>query len=227
MYFSASHSLAFRDHFMATAHRPPSPSNLDDEPPPAYSITPNPLEGETTVEYGPHRPFQPAPARIQRVNAQIDDSGDIAYVAATGRNTDRPGLVPPPRHPSVAARNTPPLPPRAPATRQISEFASDFYAAGAGEPSGYSEAHSHSFAPPPGPPPDHPSPPTSRYAPPPGAPPESSSTAPQSPGVPDDGRPTRIPIPGHPLLNEGRILVYPVGFECGFCTPIISFSTIS
>lgn len=35
--------------------------------------------------------------------------------------------------------------------------------------------------------------------------------------VPDDGRPTRTPVPGHPLLNNGKTLVYPQGHECPKC----------
>jgi hypothetical protein len=28
-------------------------------------------------------------------------------------------------------------------------------------------------------------------------------------GFPDDGRPTHTPVPGHPLLHNGEMLVYP------------------
>ena len=35
--------------------------------------------------------------------------------------------------------------------------------------------------------------------------------------VPDNGRPTAVPTPGHPLLKDGKLLVYPVGYECGKC----------
>lgn len=34
---------------------------------------------------------------------------------------------------------------------------------------------------------------------------------------PDDGRPTQTPVPGHPLLNHGRTLVYTTGYECDKC----------
>jgi len=37
--------------------------------------------------------------------------------------------------------------------------------------------------------------------------------------LPDDGRPTRTPVPGHPLLNNGRTLVYTTGYECDKCEP--------
>jgi len=35
--------------------------------------------------------------------------------------------------------------------------------------------------------------------------------------IPDDGKPTRTPVPGHPLLNDGKTLVYPSGYECNKC----------
>lgn len=35
--------------------------------------------------------------------------------------------------------------------------------------------------------------------------------------VPDDGRPTRVPVPGHPLLRDGMLLVYPKGHACWKC----------
>ena len=41
--------------------------------------------------------------------------------------------------------------------------------------------------------------------------------------VPDDGRPMQVPTPD--LLN-GRMLVYPSGFECQKCTSIFSISFI-
>ncbi|PVF96814.1 hypothetical protein CPB86DRAFT_816059 [Serendipita vermifera] len=33
----------------------------------------------------------------------------------------------------------------------------------------------------------------------------------------DDGKPTADPTPGHPLLKDGKVLVYPKGFECRKC----------
>ncbi|KAL4061920.1 hypothetical protein J3A83DRAFT_4331575 [Scleroderma citrinum] len=35
--------------------------------------------------------------------------------------------------------------------------------------------------------------------------------------VPDDGSPTRTPIPGHPLLRDGMLLVYPKDYVCPKC----------
>lgn len=34
----------------------------------------------------------------------------------------------------------------------------------------------------------------------------------------DDGRPTATPKPGHPLMRNGRVLVYPASYECRRCT---------
>jgi len=36
--------------------------------------------------------------------------------------------------------------------------------------------------------------------------------------LPDDGRPTRTPVPGHPLLSNGKTLVYTTGYECDKCS---------
>ncbi|KZT64406.1 hypothetical protein DAEQUDRAFT_718095 [Daedalea quercina L-15889] len=33
----------------------------------------------------------------------------------------------------------------------------------------------------------------------------------------DDGRPTATPKPGHPLMRNGRVLVYPTSYECHRC----------
>ena len=53
----------------------------------------------------------------------------------------------------------------------------------------------------------------------------TSSNAPPSQSQPtrttvdDDNRPTTKPTPGHPLLRDGKILVYPKGHTCSKCTP--------
>ncbi|KIY72911.1 hypothetical protein CYLTODRAFT_417426 [Cylindrobasidium torrendii FP15055 ss-10] len=101
-------------------------TGLTDELPPAYTARPNQYQGESTVEYGPNRPFQPAPA--------------------------------PPSRPHFQAGYQP------------------------------------QYVPPPGPP--------------------HSST---QPPVHNDHRPTPKPVPGHPLMNAGRILVVPSGRMCWKC----------
>lgn len=57
------------------------------------------------------------------------------------------------------------------------------------------------------------------YAPPPQPPPRPASAPPHSPPpmVPDDGSPTRTPVPGHPLLRHGTLLVYPKDYVCAKC----------
>ncbi|KIJ21215.1 hypothetical protein PAXINDRAFT_160469 [Paxillus involutus ATCC 200175] len=77
--------------------------------------------------------------------------------------------------------------------------------------------------------PHNPSPGMSLYAPPAGLPPRGpgqapgsarrSSTPPRSPPpiIPDDGTPTRTPVPGHPLLRDGNLIVYPKDHLCVKC----------
>jgi hypothetical protein len=223
-------------HFVSSP--PPHNALDDDEPPPAYSMTADQWHGESTVEYGPNHAFQPAPPRLQRVQAEVNNTGDVSYNAPTVGSSRTP-LQPPPRHPSISPQITPPVPPARP--RMMSDFASAFYESGTGEPAHQATASisgsnglnngTPSFVPPTGAPPSHTMHPSFSYAPPPGAPPSTSSWAAppqqlQSPiasssiaheEVPEDGRPTRVPIPGHPLLNDGRILVYPAGHECIKC----------
>jgi hypothetical protein len=203
---------------------------FDDEPPPAYSPTPDAHAGDTSLGYGPSHPFRPAPA--PRADARVGADGDVAYFSPP------PGRPPPPRHPSATRHpsahhhlpHQPPPPPRRPGagtvggTRPVSEFASDFYAAGTGEP------------------PQRPAPVTDRgredYPPVPGGYPGARARSLAPTGlraalsmrtqstprrdevntVPDDGRPTRIPVPGHPLLHQGQVLVYPANYECQKCT---------
>lgn len=48
--------------------------------------------------------------------------------------------------------------------------------------------------------------------------PMSQPNSPASrPDVLDDGRPTREPVPGHPLLRDGMLLVYPKSHTCWKC----------
>ncbi|EIN06356.1 hypothetical protein PUNSTDRAFT_145608 [Punctularia strigosozonata HHB-11173 SS5] len=214
-----------------------TPSVLDAEPPPAYTPTPNPYEGESTVELGPRRPFQQAPPPLQIISPQgtgiptasLRTGGSWASYPGQDRldraNTTPSRRPPPPRHPSIQVS---PSPAPAPISTQapLSDFARDFYAAGGGQvgasssashptpPSSSSPALSSRYAPPPGPPPRSPSTPGSRPL---SYPPASPTPSGSGSGVPDDGRPTRTPVPGHPLLRNGEMLVYPAGYECPKC----------
>ncbi|THH18922.1 hypothetical protein EW146_g2155 [Bondarzewia mesenterica] len=195
------------------------PLTIEDAPP-AYTPAPDITVGETTVDIGPRRPFQQPPQLSVQPYFSPQPTGGSSF-----------GWGPPPSHPLSANANlngtgtypgraaqsrsslTPPLPPR-PRTRSssppLSDFAREFYAAGAGVPP--SEEGRNNARP--------------RYAPPPGEPParQPSSNSANARGERNDGRPTRTPVPGHPLLNNGRLLVYPAGFECHKCERTVSDS---
>ncbi|TFK34061.1 hypothetical protein BDQ12DRAFT_727247 [Crucibulum laeve] len=249
-----------------TSSRPPPRSWTPEEEPPAYTPAPDVYQGETTVEYGPRRPFQPPPvpppqsqspqhtgystssgwsqnqqsrpgqgqgqSLWQQITGQLSDivnaassaslSQGSAYNASPQHNsqwsaypgqqqqpppqrqptTPRPYSSflppPPPRHPSsstlsVASEPSPHSPPS-------SDFARDFYAAGPNLP-GQGE-----FSPPSGPPPST------------GSTPRPPTSPARSHGRPEDeGKPTRTPVPGRPLLKDGKTLVYPKGYECDKC----------
>ncbi|KAJ7269536.1 hypothetical protein C8J57DRAFT_1322246 [Mycena rebaudengoi] len=212
----------------------PDPTGLTEEAPPAYTQRPDLYQGESTLEYGPSRPFQQAPPPINQhppqgpqwappqqgpgwppqqqqqqpslwdqltgsmnTHNQPPQSGWSAY---PGRQQHAP---PPP--PQLHIQPPPPPPPP---TTNVSDFARDFYSTTSIPPGGISEVSPSpsaggGYPPPPG-----------RYQPPPGAPPPVSSP---SNSVPDDGRPTATPVPGHPLLRDGNMLVYPPYHECSKC----------
>ncbi|KII87078.1 hypothetical protein PLICRDRAFT_244054 [Plicaturopsis crispa FD-325 SS-3] len=188
------------------------PSGLTEEMPPAYTPAPDPYQGESTVEFGPRRPFQRAPPPpVAPVIPQ--PSGWSQHTAHYA-----PPPHPPPSQSSgwgaYPGQRPPPLPPRRPSSAgssvpasaaPVSDFARDFYAAGAGPSPGSSSTNR--YAPPPGPPP------TARHRP--SA--EQLRSGNGEGSIPDDGRPTRTPKPGHPLLHNGKMLVYPVGYECPKC----------
>lgn len=166
----------------------------DDLPPP---YTPGPLadEGETSLEFGPVRPFQsrPAPSQITQ-------------------NTGA-GLVPPPRHPSAGLLGT------------ITGSGSGRHSTGSMNPSDFmpgsfpsrSTSNASRYAPPSTPVPGR------GYAPPTGLPPPSSSSSntryapPSTPAPTDDARPTPAPTPGRPLLRNNHTLVYPHNHTCYKC----------
>jgi hypothetical protein len=222
---------------------------LAEDLPPAYTAIPDSRHGETTVEFGPSRPFQP-PSPQPRLRAPIQPAVVASPWSAAPRPATSgwqsawsgyPGQLhrsttsassssslrpPPPRHPSSASRASddlfpsfsrsanrqtyasppPPFPPSQVVPAQAtSDFARDFYSAGQDD-TALLGGSSNQYAPPSGPPP----------------PPTPSSPS----GAPDDGRPTERPIPGHPLMNGGRVLVYPAGYECHKCKPHTVLSTI-
>ncbi|KAJ7649271.1 hypothetical protein B0H17DRAFT_1215353 [Mycena rosella] len=70
------------------------PMGLTDEAPPAYSAGPDVYQGESTVEYGPSRPFQPAPLPLR----QQPSGGGYAVPLQHPQNT---GWAPPQQAPSL------------------------------------------------------------------------------------------------------------------------------
>ncbi|KAF5361902.1 hypothetical protein D9756_002097 [Leucocoprinus leucothites] len=213
-----------------------------DEPPP-YTPRADPLQGESTVEFGPARPFQqppsaPRPAPVpeqprqpaflspqptgssrrgrslwRQLTAQIDQIAD--ELDSRGNNAGRRSNLTPQAtgaslssYPGRSAtttspptqRRVPPLPPRRRAGSSSSlpetpsDFARDFYAAGAGEGTfpdvdgNQTTANRPQYTAPHGPPPQR-----------------------------EDRSPTTIPTAGRPLLREGKLLVYPRGHTCEKC----------
>lgn len=131
---------------------------------------------------------------LSRTSQNEDESRD-SPPPYTLRPTDEITLEVGPNRPFQPAPQQPRQRPRQqpqnrPPSRELSDFARDFYTAG--DRSSRS-AESLPYRPPP----SHP---------------ESQNS------IPDDGRPTRMPVPGHPLLNKDRTLVYPDGYECNKCT---------
>ncbi|CAL1714515.1 unnamed protein product [Somion occarium] len=208
------------------------PDALSEELPPAYTPTPDVYQGETSIEFGPARPFQQplrpvvpvAPSRVspQQTGRQWPPPSWAGYPGNVSRQpTGRP---PPPRHPLVSAASRvaspyfiPHQPVSSPPSRPISEFAQEFYAAGGtANPETLFGGSSSQYTSQPNSPSDSSSP--RQYLHPPETPPRHSQpNESNSNEIPDDGKPTKTPVPGHPLLKDGRVLVYPAGFECQKC----------
>ncbi|KAH9956998.1 hypothetical protein BC827DRAFT_1228078 [Russula dissimulans] len=168
------------------------PDAIPDTAPPAYSLTPNTGSGELVVQQGPRRPFQRAPepflqfptAPQQPRQRQPPQPNPPRFVAPTGP-------------PSVSSPTRP--------LSQMSDFAREFYSAGATTPPPDTQQEPQ-YAPPPGPPPPR----RPRAA-------STSSGAGSTAPPASDGRPTTTPMPGHPLLRNGKTLVYPESYYCQKC----------
>ncbi|BGP70395.1 hypothetical protein NBRC10513v2_003754 [Rhodotorula toruloides] len=166
----------------------PEADAVPDEPPPPYEASPA-TNAEQTLEYGPTRPFQPPPGPPPRRTSQ--------------------GTFPPPRPPSMSPPTLPP--PSFPfwngstLTPAQTGFSEGPYAGG---PIPGPAPGPASFSPPPHPPPMQYPQTTGPYNPPPASPPEP----------PRGYQPTETPVPGQPLLHEGKLLVYPPGKDvCWKC----------
>ncbi|TFK28700.1 hypothetical protein FA15DRAFT_508417 [Coprinopsis marcescibilis] len=219
----------------------------DLEEPPAYTPSANVNEGEATVEVGPHRPFQQPPRPPQqpaphRPLLSPPPNGPVPY-HSTGSNpslgalwnqftgqlqelahvaNDRVGRTHTPNrygysqqqgwssypgqqqhYPSPGGPSGPPhFPPRPSVPPQHTAPASS--AATAPSVPAASDFARDFYAVGDSVPPPLTSTPT-------GA---NSSTAPVADGP---GKPTTSAIPGHPWLRNGKLLVYPKGYECDKC----------
>lgn len=209
------------------------------EAPPPYTPNPSFVSGEATLEHGPPRPFRsnPVPAStvrpgrqtpqapahnnlpasqsrsglLQVLNntisefvTQLDNSQRAkpprrawsAYPGQQSLNTQS-AIAPVQIETSPSSTSARPPPPVNPSSRTSSDFARDFYAAGTGDAAGVPPE----FAPPPGPPP--------RLA---------QSTSGSGASNQNIGKPTKFPVVGHPLLRDGKLLVYPKNFRCDKCS---------
>lgn len=182
---------------------PPSPpaDGIPETAPPAYSVTPNSSGGELVVEQGPRRPFQRAPEPFLQPPPQNQQQGQGQQQQQRLQppQSQPPRFAPPPGPPGSSPER--PERPERPHS-QLSDFAQDFYNAGptAAQP------QQPRYAPPPGPPP----PQRPRAA-------STSSGAGSTAPSASDGRPTTTPTPGHPLLRNGKTLVYPENYMCPKC----------
>ncbi|KAH7106152.1 hypothetical protein BKA62DRAFT_352295 [Auriculariales sp. MPI-PUGE-AT-0066] len=206
------------------ASAPIQPANeasfLSEEPPPTYTPRPDLRQGEATVEYGPARPFQPAPQQPnwppaqyqQHQQQQQQQHGWGGYPGAVRRDQTPGGWppaqqqqqqqqwLPPPRHPHVAAQS------------DLGRRPSLYGVFRDGAPVTRPAQHRQESTMPGGL--------ASVTAPPPAPQAKSAFAGPPSQAPDMDARPTTSPVPGHPFLRNNQILVYPTGFECHKCQNI-------
>ncbi|KAK0207972.1 hypothetical protein DFS33DRAFT_1300471, partial [Desarmillaria ectypa] len=217
----------------------PDPTGLTDELPPAYTPGPNVYQGESTVEIGPARPFQQAPR--PRPPPQPQPQPVLLQPTSTGWSTSQNRYTN--RQPSLLQQLTGQIVSQLTGASNNGSYSRPSWSGYPGQQTHNSSLSVPSlpprpssaggrFAPPPGPPPNNDTPPlpprrgpvsAGGHEPPPSPPsssgPSSSHSGPSSatPQNRNDGRPTTTPVPGHPLLNNNRLLVYPAGFQCNKC----------
>jgi hypothetical protein len=173
-----------------------STDGISESAPPAYSVTPDVGGGELVVEQGPRRPFQRAPEPLLQLSTPPNQQQQQGQ-------QQPPRAQPPQFAPPAGLPTTRPRP-----NSQLSDFAQDFYNS---TPAVQQQSQQPRYAPPPGPPPPR----RPRAA-------STSSGAGSTAPPASDGRPTTTPTPGHPLLRNGKTLVYPESYLCQKCT----FSTL-
>ena len=181
-----------------------STDGIPESAPPAYSVSPNVGGGELVVEQGPRRPFQRAPEPLLQLSTPPSQQQQQTLQPPQPQS---PQFAPPP--------GPPPSRPGRP-NSQLSDFAQDFYNSGGATtppPAAQRQLQQPRYAPPPGPPPACRPRPASTSS-------GAGSTAPPA----SDGRPTTTPTPGHPLLRDGKTLIYPENYLCQKCTFSYSMS---
>jgi hypothetical protein len=167
---------------------------LQEELPPAYTPGPNALQGERSVDFGPVRPFQ-----NESVRPPPRPIPDQSFQSGHSRSY------------SNGSRNPSSLP------QLLGSLLVEYLSQPHRESGRLSRFNASSSAPY-----------TGRSISPQRMPFQSSRAWSQYPGQrsvtpepqlrpPSDGKPTARPVPGHPLLKDNRVLVYPLGFECRKC----------
>lgn len=214
-------------------HAPPAlEAAITEELPPAYTPIADIRQGETTIEFGPRRPFGNTTrgrgsTPPQRGNQRV--ASGRGWQAYPGRGSAPPGRMPtapliqvspPPQHPALPPRSAGPrsAPALPPPQLPLSDFARDFYTARGGQRApdanislmGGSSAQYEGDGEGAQIPPSIPPRPTENGN-------LAGSGSRSQEEIPDDGRPTQKPVPGHPLLNSGKVLMYPAGYECNKC----------
>ncbi|THV06619.1 hypothetical protein K435DRAFT_848702 [Dendrothele bispora CBS 962.96] len=184
----------------------PADDPLNEELPPAYTPGPDVYQGEQTVEYGPTRPFQqPPPRPVPQPPPPPQHPQLVPH--PTGIQSQPSGLGPGSGWSTVQSHvHSQPQSLWRQITDALTDRLDNLSVAGPSGNTHYGYGYNNSYPPQPyGPGPN-------AYPPPSGPPPSSPSSS-----IPDDGRPTNKPVPGHPLLNEGKLLVYPAGYSCEKC----------
>ena len=208
----------------SSPNRPPTPprnSTLDiltEDLPPHYTPGPNAYEGEQSLDFGPVRPFQDT---VRPAWPPMQPAGDYQYSAQSLGSSSGIGTRSGSLRQSLGSLILAALtdPPRASSSSSYQSY---------GPSPGFLRSAPYGAPNPPQPPPP-PAPYGSPQRPVPSLPGDDrwsqypglrqrSITPEPQPRIPDDGRPTPRPTPGHPLLRDGKVLVYPVGFECRKCT---------
>jgi hypothetical protein len=207
---------------VSNTNRAPSPARsatldiLQEDLPPEYTPGPNSLAGEQSVDFGPLRPFQDAGTRPRPGPQPLPNGPFIVHY----------------RTPSGSGRNTGSL------SQMLGSLVASYLADRGGSSNGYVQPRAQApyGASITSQPPVQARPPMGYGGPQvqqspqipggwpqyPGQRPRARTPEPRSPPL-NDGKPTMRPSPGHPLIRNGQVLVYPVGYECRKCEPHLNY----